>query len=113
MVGADQRLAVYGTLAPGRPNHHVLDGLSGRWIAGSVRGFLRDRGWGAAHGYPGMLLDPSGPVVAVDVLESAQLPAHWARLDEFEGPGYRRSVTSVSTAEGDVHASIYELVSEE
>jgi hypothetical protein len=26
-------LAVYGTLAPGRPNHHVLAPLGGEWTA--------------------------------------------------------------------------------
>ena len=104
---------MYGTLAPGRPNHHVLADLSGRWIAGTVRGVLRDRGWGAAHGSPGILLDPAGPAGAVDVLESAQLPAHWPRLDDFEGPGYRRTVTLVSTAEGDLRACVYQLASGE
>lgn len=109
MDGADWRLAVYGTLAPGRPNHHVVADLAGRWITGTVRGTLREQGWGSALGYPGILLDPAGPEVAVDVLESAQLPAHWERLDDFEGPGYRRTVTMVSTAEGEVQASIYQL----
>ena len=34
------RLATYGTLAPGRPNQHQLDGLEGRWFAGHVNGML-------------------------------------------------------------------------
>jgi hypothetical protein len=38
------------------------------------------------------------------------LPAHWARLDAFEGPGYQRVVTTVRTSTGDVDASIYVLV---
>ena len=29
------RLAVYGTLGPGRPNHHQLSALRGRWVRGS------------------------------------------------------------------------------
>ena len=28
---AESRLAVYGTLRPGQPNHHQLDGLDGEW----------------------------------------------------------------------------------
>jgi hypothetical protein len=36
--GSDRRLAVYGSLAPGRPNHHQLSDLSGRWIKGTVQG---------------------------------------------------------------------------
>jgi len=107
--GSISRLAVYGTLAPGRPNHHQLRGLSGRWIEGTVRGQLLKEGWGAAQGYPGLILDPDGPTVDVQLLDSPDLSEHWARLDEFEGPGYRRTVTTVSTAEGDLSASVYVL----
>ncbi len=38
-------LATYGTIAPGRPNHHQLDGLEGRWLAGQVNGMLVDACW--------------------------------------------------------------------
>jgi gamma-glutamylcyclotransferase (GGCT)/AIG2-like uncharacterized protein YtfP len=105
----DRRLAVYGTLAPGCANHHELSDLSGCWIEGTVRGQLFPEGWGAEMGYPGIVLDPDGPTVDVQVFESSDLPDHWARLDEFEGSGYRRAVTTVSTGEGDVMASIYIL----
>jgi gamma-glutamylcyclotransferase (GGCT)/AIG2-like uncharacterized protein YtfP len=104
------RLATYGTLAPGRPNHHHLDGLEGRWFAGHVNGMLVQAGWGAGLGYPALVLDPDGPDIGVDVFESVDLPAHWERLDAFEGPGYRRVVTTVRTSVGDVDASIYVLV---
>lgn len=107
--GAICRFAVYGTLAPGRPNHHQLSGLSGRWIEGIVRGQLLQEGWGAEVGYPGIVLDVDGPTVGVQLFESSDLPDHWTRLDEFEGSGYRRAVTAVSTAEGDLMASIYVL----
>ena len=55
------------------------------------------------------MLDPDGDPVAVDLLESADLPAHWLRLDAFEGPGYERVVATVRTDEGDLPASIYVL----
>lgn len=103
------RLATYGTLAPGRPNHHQLDGLDGRWFDGQVHGTLVDAGWGAGLGYPALTLDASGTPVDVSVFESADLPAHWARLDTFEGPGYQRVTTAVRTPAGDVEASIYVL----
>ena len=103
------RLAVYGTLAPGRPNHHQLCGLSGRWIKGTVRGELRPEGWGTEFGYLGLVLDPDGPTVGVQLFDSPDLPDHWSRLDEFEGSGYRRTVTAVSTTEGRLMASIYVL----
>jgi gamma-glutamylcyclotransferase (GGCT)/AIG2-like uncharacterized protein YtfP len=107
--GPDTRLATYGTLAPGRPNHGQLAGLSGRWLVGHVRGSLVQAGWGAEFGYPGLILDPHGPLVEVDVFEASSLPQHWHRLDAFEGPGYRRVVIQVSTAEGVLPASIYVL----
>jgi gamma-glutamylcyclotransferase (GGCT)/AIG2-like uncharacterized protein YtfP len=103
----DTRLAVYGTLAPGRSNHHQLSGLSGAWIAGSVRGRLIEKGWGVDHGYPAIILDPAGPEVAVQLFVSADLAAHWQRLDEFEGDGYRRVPVMVTSAEGPVEAWIY------
>jgi gamma-glutamylcyclotransferase (GGCT)/AIG2-like uncharacterized protein YtfP len=103
------RLAAYGSLAPGCPNHHHVAGLGGRWFAGEVRGRLVAAGWGAGLGYPGLVLDQAGPAVAVQVLESADLPGHWSRLDDFEGPGYERVPTTVATAAGDVEAAIYVL----
>ena len=110
--GPDCRLAVYGSLAPDGPNHHQLSGMRGRWIEGTVRGELRHRGWGAELGYPGLILDPEGPQVRVQLFESPDLPEHWTRLDSFEGSGYGRTVTAASTAEGDVLASIYVLVND-
>lgn len=106
------RLAVYGTLAPGRPNHDQLDGLTGSWIEGTVRGRLLEEGWGIELGYPGIILDIGGPSVGVQLFESSDLPDHWARLDEFEGAGYRRAATTVSTAEGDLSAFIYTLAAD-
>ena len=104
---ADTRLATYGTLAPGRANHHQLAGLKGQWRQGTVRGTLVDTGWAAALGYPGLILDPLGSVVQVYLFESAELPDHWPRLDAFEGTGYRRVVTQVRTADGELDAWIY------
>lgn len=108
-LGPDHRLATYGTLGPGRSNHHEVAGIAGRWLTGTVTGHLHPQGWGAVLGYPALVLDPAGPAVVVHVLESADLPAHWARLDAFEGPGYRRVPVTVTTDEGDVVASLYEL----
>jgi gamma-glutamylcyclotransferase (GGCT)/AIG2-like uncharacterized protein YtfP len=109
----DTRLAVYGTLAPGRVNHHQLSALSGSWQRGTVTGKLFASGWGAALGFPGLILDPLGASVKVDLFESTDLPEHWARLDEFEGSGYRRVVTTVSTEEGERSAWIYVLAEEQ
>ena len=110
---ADTRLAIYGTLAPGRVNHHQISALAGKWRRGTVKGKLFSSGWGAAHGFPGLILDPLGPSVDVHLFESPELPEHWARLDEFEGPGYRRVLTTVSTEEGEQSAWIYVLAEEQ
>ena len=106
---ADRRFAIYGTLAPGRVNHHQLAGLQGRWQQGTVKGRLLEAGWGAKLGYPGLVLDPLGPEVEVFLFELLDLPEHWSRLDAFEGSGYQRVVTTVRTADGDVEAWIYVL----
>ena len=109
----DTRLAIYGTLAPGRVNHHQISALAGNWQRGTVKGRLRSSGWGAALGFPGIILDPLGPSVDVYLFESTDLPEHWARLDEFEGSGYRRVVTTVNTEEGERSAWIYALAEQQ
>jgi gamma-glutamylcyclotransferase (GGCT)/AIG2-like uncharacterized protein YtfP len=91
------RLAVYGTLAPGKPNNCQLEGLNGFWWRGVVRGTLVQDGWGATMGFPGLVLKPEGDLIEVQVFESEDLADHWLRLDEFEGSGYRRVITTVSS----------------
>jgi gamma-glutamylcyclotransferase (GGCT)/AIG2-like uncharacterized protein YtfP len=104
--GAQYRLAVYGTLAPGRPNHGQLAGLAGKWTHATVRGELLPKGAGA--GYPGLRLDPTGVEVNVQVFTSPDLPAHWDRLDAFEGADYRRTAVLVRDPDGGVsEAFIY------
>lgn len=103
----DHRLATYGSLAPGQVNHHELAGLSGEWHTGTVRGTLVEKGWGADLGYPALTLSDRGEAIAVHLFVSPDLPAHWPRLDAFEGEGYRRVAASVETAEGPVEAWIY------
>lgn len=107
--GANLRLATYGSLAPGRVNHHELDGLSGDWRTGIVRGYLVKMGWGADLGYPAINLDPDGEPVEVFIFESEDLPAHWPRLDAFEGEQYKRVVAMAETETGPVSVSIYAL----
>ena len=59
-MSLDHHLATYGSLAPGRPNHRQLSDLRGEWSIGTVRGKLVDKGWGAALGYPALVLDADG-----------------------------------------------------
>lgn len=95
LFGTSERLAVYGSLAPGRQNHHIVEPLGGTWGAGIVEGDLAHFGWGAAIGFPALRLRPGAPAVAVHVLTSAALPDAWADLDAFEGTEYRRVLVPV------------------
>lgn len=83
------RLAVYGTLAPGEANAHVLAECPGTWSSGGVHG-RRDM-----RDYPVFSPDMQARQVTVQVLHSDHLPAHWARIDEFEGPKYCRVLVPV------------------
>lgn len=113
-LGPEHRLAVYGSLAPGERNHHRVAHLAGTWFEGTVRGHLRDRGWGAGIGFPALIPDPAGDRVPVQVLESPALPAVWDALDAFEGGEYRRVVVTVDTEErGPLRAQVYALTSAE
>jgi len=99
--GADTRLAVYGTLAPGEPNERQLSALAGQWHSGgAVRGRFAEHGWGAALGYPALAWSEDGPPVPVQVFVSPELPRHWSRLDAFEGEEYRRILVPVHGAGG-------------
>lgn len=109
MLTSECRLAVYGSLGPGRANHHQVANLDGVWVRGSVRGELVNDGWGAALGFPGLRLDEEGASIDVDLLESFDLPSNWNRLDVFEGPGYQRVLATVETAAGTIEANIYVL----
>ena len=107
---AIERLAIYGSLAPGRSNHHHLADIAGTWREGWVEGVLHDRGWGAAQGFPGIRLERGGPRVQVHVLESNELAQHWDRLDEFEGDEYGRVPVEIHGLEtGTVAGWIYAL----
>ena len=63
-------LAVYGTLAPGQPNHHGVAPLEGEWTVGLIEGDLLPVGWGADLGYPGFRPRVGGEAVAVQVLSA-------------------------------------------
>ena len=101
--------AVYGTLAPGAPNHHVLESLSGEWRDGSVHGDPHQTGWGAQQGYPAIRWNPRSGQVPVKLLVSEDLEHHWERLDKLEGPEYQRILVPVVMSDEVVAvANIYE-----
>ncbi len=106
-----RKLVIYGTLAPGEVNHHVVADLEGTWQDGVVRGELHHVGWGAEYGHPAMRwLPQSENQIPVQLLTSPELPDHWQRLDEFEGDGYRRILVPVERDGAIIAvANIYEV----
>ncbi len=97
---ACDRLAVYGSLAPGQPNHRVIQAIRGAWHDGFVRGRLKRTGWGSGIGFPAFTWDPGGDRVRVKLLVSSELPRHWERLDAFEGADYLRILVPVEDEGG-------------
>ncbi len=88
----DHYLIVYGSLAPGQSNHHELSHLEGTWVKGHINGYVKQIGWGANLGYPGLSWDQNGPRVEASILHSTGLHQHWNKLDEFEGHEYNRMI---------------------
>jgi gamma-glutamylcyclotransferase (GGCT)/AIG2-like uncharacterized protein YtfP len=109
MYRASLKLAVYGSLAPDQPNHHVLEELSGTWVEAKVQGELHPHGWGMTMGFPAFRWMPGGKDIDVWLLTSSRLPQHWKILDEFEGEAYRRILVPVETDHGMTVANIYEI----
>jgi gamma-glutamylcyclotransferase (GGCT)/AIG2-like uncharacterized protein YtfP len=105
-----ERLFVYGSLAPGRENAHVLAPVPGTWDPARVTGRQFAEGWGAAAGYPGLVLDAAGSRVDGLLFSSPALADHWDRLDAFEGDGYTRVATTATRQDGTtVDAFVYAL----
>ena len=100
-----RRLAAYGTLRPGEPNHQIVADLSGDWTIGSVRGEI----WTKA-GFPVFRWTTSGSEVEVRVLTSDDLPDQFPRIDRFEGSGYERVWVPVVSGTSMIVASIYQGV---
>ena len=89
-------MAFYGTLRRGAENHYEVRSIPGEWQLGWVKGWVYDITWGPADGYPGITLDDGAPETEVDVLDSGDLEKWLRRIDDFEGPGYRRVEVEVA-----------------
>ena len=106
-----EKLFVYGTLGPGRPNAHVLQKIGGTWKAGFIWGKLFKEGWGAQMGFPGIRLADKVEIINGFVFYSDNLDQHWPELDEFEGDAYLRIKTMITLEDtkDTVEAYIYTL----
>lgn len=112
LTQARSRLAIYGTLAPGQPNHRVVAHYGGSWAQGTVEGTLCSAGWGAAFGAPALVWQPGESRVPVHLLEAEQLESAWSTLDDFEGTDYLRILVPVDLREETQVANLYALRAE-
>ena len=62
---------------PGGPNEHVLNEIGGSWEAATVTGILREEGWGAEMGYPGIVPDEHGSEIQGFLFSSEKLSDHF------------------------------------
>jgi len=90
-----EKLFVYGSLAPGKENAHILEKLNGTWQPGYIIGRLYKEGWGDDLGYPGVRLDEQVEKIEGLVFTSNQLTGFWPELDDFEGDSYQRTPVKV------------------
>lgn len=102
LFSVSRHLIVYGSLAPGGPNHSLLASLEGEWREGWVTGELLDRGWSAAMSYPALRWCPEGKEIRAHLFISPELPGFWRRLDDFEGLEYSRIWAPFWSPDGEV-----------
>lgn len=85
-----------------------MDGMVGKWHKASVRGTRHNAGWGVHKKHPGFIPDEEGDLVNGLVFISDDLPAHWARLDTFEGADYKRiSIKAILEDEETITVQVY------
>ena len=84
------------------------DAVGGSWERANVTETLRDEGWGAESGYPGIDLDDHGGQVEGFLFTSENLSGHWEALDAFEGAVYMRGLAKAKRNDGStIDACIY------
>ena len=106
----NDKLFVYGTLAPGCSNEHYLKNIGGSWVKGVVQGQVLANGWGAAKGYPALIPCENGKEIEGLLFMSENLKENWQILDDFEGDGYERKLINVRCSDGqEVVAFVYVL----
>ena len=96
IFAADERLAVYGALAPGEARHYMLAPFRGAWSTGFVRGRMTATPFGLSV----LELDPDGDRVPVHILHAPQLKSAWQGLSLIEGTGFTRLLAAVEDADG-------------
>jgi gamma-glutamylcyclotransferase (GGCT)/AIG2-like uncharacterized protein YtfP len=98
----DERLVIYGTLAPGKSNHNVIADLRGEYRDCAVHGRISE-----VDGFPHFTWARSDASLGALLFSSKQLPGMWGALDRFEGDGYKRRLIPATIDSGLSIASIY------
>lgn len=99
----ENKLIIYGTLAPGKPNHHKISHIKGDWKSAVLKGGkLESKGWGADLGFNGYVPAKENEQTNIScyVLFSDGLIKYWEFLDEFEGVGYKRILAEYELGNG-------------
>ena len=96
------KLVVYGTLAPGKVNHHIISEIPGSWKDCIVNGHVDE-----ANGLPYFSWEPRGPSLKAQLFTSSVLPSMWKEIDNFEGPSYQRILIPVKIIDEIDIANIY------
>ena len=91
------RLAMYGTLRRGEPNHKIIEHIAGGWVDGFVHGRIEEH-----YGFPFFVGDNRGGTIPVEVLSSPELPGSLERIDRFEWVWYRRTLIPVYDSRGGI-----------
>ena len=91
---------MYGTLAPGEVNEHVLATLDGSWVPAGSFGAPHAEGWALTNGLPALQLGPAAAAVAGQIFRSDIFARHWAKVDEFEGEASRRVIAHAELING-------------
>ena len=99
----EERLIVYGSLAPGGSNAFMLKSLGGEWYRCLIRGYL-----GRYRGFKSFRYDPQGPEHSAWLFSSSELPGFIQDLDEFEGEEYERIVIPAQVGDRWFLAQVYE-----
>lgn len=99
----EERLIVYGSLAPGGPNNFMLARLEGTWIRCAIRGRM-----GKYRGFKVFKFDPDGDEHQAWLFSSPLLPQKFPDLDDFEGSEYRRILIPAIINDQEILAYIYE-----
>jgi len=105
-------LVVYGSLAPGEANHHVISHIKGIWLKAFIKGKIIDNGWSTRTGYPEFqrTFDSGSNTIEVLAFMSEELDNYWEDIDAFEGTElYNRTRISCKLEGGQIiSAFIYE-----